>query len=196
MKILMARHGQSQWQVEGDVVGGDSPLTDTGRWQAHRLGEHLRTYERVDAVVSSSMRRAQETAEIVASYLERPVGVDVALREYDEWGAGWAPLPLSQWDAQPSGEISGGFLRFRKRVSGALRRFVETHSDAQTLLIVAHGGTLGVILRYLLGSDTPRLYLWNTALSAVEWRLDKERGSWRFLYLNNMEHLPRFLRTV
>ena len=41
MKLLLARHGQSEWQVRGDDAGEDAPLSSLGELQAHRLGAFL-----------------------------------------------------------------------------------------------------------------------------------------------------------
>ena len=195
MKLLMARHGQSEWQVRGDDAGEDAPLTPLGERQAHRLGAFLVERDSIEFIVTSPLRRAHRTATIVASYLDLAVHVEPDLREFDEWDAGWAPLPVSMWNTSPaSPELAPGYDRFRKRVSSALRHIVEGNANASQFLIIAHGGTIGAILRVLLGSDTPRLWASNAALHLVEWG-HAEREGWVFHYLNNMEHLPVSMRT-
>src|SRR5579862_1895349 len=64
--ILLARHGETDWNVERRWQGhADTPLNDTGRAQARSLGEELAD-EPIDAVFSSDLRRAHETARLVA----------------------------------------------------------------------------------------------------------------------------------
>jgi Fructose-2,6-bisphosphatase len=71
-------------------------LTALGETQAHRLGKYLAAGEEsVAAIVVSPLQRARRTAEIVASYLNLPVATEPDFREFDEWAAGWAPLPVS-----------------------------------------------------------------------------------------------------
>jgi broad specificity phosphatase PhoE len=72
--ILLARHGETQWNLERRWQGwADPPLNDTGRAQAQALAQQLRDTP-FDAVYTSDLRRAHETAEIVAA----PHGVPVA----------------------------------------------------------------------------------------------------------------------
>lgn len=202
MKLLLARHGQSEWQVRGEDAGEDAPLSTLGELQAHRLGAFLAKQYAIDLVFSSPLRRAYRTATIVDAYLKLGVHVEPDLREFDEWSAGWAPLPASKWDTAPATpELAPGYARFRRRVGSVLRHIVDGSARALPdapdgqILIVAHGGTIGAILRILLGSDTPRLWASNASLHLVEWGHAKREG-WVFHYLNNLEHLPQFMRTT
>ncbi len=198
MKLLLARHGQSEWQLrtrDGDL---DSPLTALGESQAHRLGEYLAAVDDpITAIVASPLQRARRTAEIVASYLALPVTVEPDFREFEDWDDGWAPLALSMWDMSPATpELAPGYSRFRARVLAALRRAGEAYADAAQLLLVTHAGTIGAQVRILLGSDTPRLWLNNTGLCLFEWGHPERGGSWVVHYLNRVEHLPPPLRTA
>ena len=196
MKLLLARHGQSEWQVRGDEAGEDAPLSPLGEKQAHRLGAFLVEQASIDLIVSSPLRRAHSTATIVDSYLKLGVHIEPDLREFDEWSSGWAPLPASIWDTSPATpELAPGYARFRRRISSALRHIVESNPTAAQILVVSHGGTIGAILRILLGSDTPRLWASNASLHLVEWG-HAEREGWVFHYLNNVEHLPKSMRTT
>ena len=81
--ILLARHGETEWNREGRFQGhADPPLNATGRAQAAELAAGLKGVE-LAAVYSSPLRRALETAELVAAeHGLEPVAVD-ALREVD-----------------------------------------------------------------------------------------------------------------
>jgi 2,3-bisphosphoglycerate-dependent phosphoglycerate mutase len=71
--ILLARHGETDWNVERRWQGhSDTPLNDTGRAQARALAEELKS-EPIDVVYSSDLMRAHETARLVAE----PRGLDV-----------------------------------------------------------------------------------------------------------------------
>jgi probable phosphoglycerate mutase len=85
MQLLLIRHGESQANSEGRLQGQfDSPLTGVGRAQARALAERLLSEAwRVGTIHSSDLRRAAETAEILASWLEARVVLDDRLREYD-----------------------------------------------------------------------------------------------------------------
>jgi broad specificity phosphatase PhoE len=196
MKLLLARHGQSAWQVTRAGDGYDPPLTELGEQQAHLLGAYLAHTHQIGAIHASDLQRARHTAEIVASYLDLPVSLDPDLREYDDWEAGWAPNVTSQWDARPSeADLAPAYARFCARVEQALRRIADSNGNGETTLIVAHGGTIGTVWRMLLGSHTPRLATWNTALHRVEWQHSEWGTHWVFHYSNVMEHLPPDMRT-
>lgn len=79
-KVLLVRHGQSEWNADGRWQGqADPPLTDLGRHQALHACRSLGT---VDAIVASDLQRASETAAIISAELGvGPVVLDPGLRE-------------------------------------------------------------------------------------------------------------------
>jgi broad specificity phosphatase PhoE len=191
MKLLLARHGQSRWQTEGAAAGLDSPLSPLGVLQAHRLGEYLSEKETIQRIVTSNLRRAHATASIVAAYLDLPLTVELGLREFQSDEEGHAPRPVSVWEPQAGTELHPDHDRFRRRVGDALRKFVGETPRDETVLVVAHGGTIGTLLRLLLGTDTARVWTSNTALHSLIWT----RDYWLVEYLNRQEHLPGPLRS-
>src|SRR5215210_7285077 len=85
--ILLVRHGETDWNRDNRFQGhADPPLNDRGRGQARELAARLGE-EEVDAVFTSPLRRARETAEIIGDALVLPVAAHQGLREVDvgEW---------------------------------------------------------------------------------------------------------------
>ncbi len=195
MKLLLARHGQSQWQVDRENASGNSPLTDLGIQQAHYLGAYLRQQEAVDVIYASDLIRAMSTAEIIASYLELPVNIEPSLREYTGWNEGWAPEPRSMWDPTHDTELAPGYQQFCQRLHVTLQTLLADQAEDSTVLLVAHGGSIGVMLRAIIGSATLRLWTWNTALHKAEWNRPGWGVTWVLHYLNRLEHLPYSMRT-
>ena len=140
MRLLLTRHGQSRWQTEGSIAGGDSPLSPLGELQAHRLGVHLKRYETVDRIVASHLKRAHKTATIVASYLEMDLTVNPQLREFESDAAGRAPLPSSFWNPEPVEAPNPDHQDFLERVRGALCEILPDEEadeiDDETLIDV------------------------------------------------------------
>ena len=149
--ILLARHGETDWNREGRFQGwADPPLNATGRAQAVDLSVQLMA-EELAAVYSSPLRRAYETAEVVAASrgLE-PVTVD-ALREVDvgSWsGLSRAeieqrfPEQYARWlDYGRGWEDGETYEQMVDRVVGALQELAEGR-DGERILAVTHGGPM------------------------------------------------------
>ena len=148
--LLLARHGETDWNSERRWQGhADRPLNDRGREQARELAASLDGT--VDAIYSSDLLRASETAEIVGAALGLPVAVDPGLREVD----------VGEWSGLVHTEIESrypeGFARWRQgmhgwedgesydemgvRVVGALLAIAARH-PGETVLVVSHGGAI------------------------------------------------------
>jgi broad specificity phosphatase PhoE len=136
-ELLIARHGETDWNRERRWQGhADPPLNELGRAQAAELAGAL-ARERLEAIYSSDLRRACETAEIVGAQLGVPVTSDPALREIDvgTWsGLTREELEGREWDGEAP-EAHGA------RVLAAVRRIVRQHPEGR-VLVVTHGGSL------------------------------------------------------
>ena len=146
--ILLARHGETDWNVERRVQGQtDRPLNENGREQARALAGEL-AGESLDAVYSSDLSRAYETARAVAE----PRGLDVTLvpelreKDFGTWEgltdtevlARFPAASAGPWgDAESSEEVA-------RRVVEALRRIARAH-PGQRVLVVSHGGPLRAV---------------------------------------------------
>ncbi len=146
--LLLVRHGETDWNAEGKLQGHtDRPLNDFGRQQARLLAERL---EGIDAVYTSDLSRARETAEIVAGRLGLPVVVDPDLREKD-WGT-WEGLTSDErLGVEYEGETTEAH---RERVLAAVRRIAERH-PGERVLVVTHGGSLRRIQAAVSGVAMP-----------------------------------------
>jgi broad specificity phosphatase PhoE len=82
LKLILVRHGETRWNKDGLVQGGDSDieLNDTGLEQARRLAAFLKN-EPINAIISSPLRRAIATAEVIASQHQLPIQIDQGLKE-------------------------------------------------------------------------------------------------------------------
>ena len=157
-RILLVRHGESIWNAEGRWQGSaDPPLSDAGRAQAAELAELLRD-EGIDAVVTSDLVRASETATIVADALGLAAPtVDARLRERDvgeisghtreQIEAKWPGL-LDQWRRGELDQMPGGETDITPRVTAAVEA-VAASSEGSCVLVVTHGGVIGAIDRWL-----------------------------------------------
>ncbi len=153
--LLLARHGQTDWNRDGIWQGqADPPLNAVGRRQAQALAEKVCRWP-VEAVYASDLRRARETAEIVALALGLPVICDPSLREQDV--GSWTGLTGEEIARRfPGWEYHDGEPReaFQARVVEAADRIARAHRGS-TALVVAHGGVLRALQRQVLGEPLP-----------------------------------------
>lgn len=176
MKFTLIRHAQPAWNRQGRLVGNPT-LTELGRRQARQLAQ--RTWDKVDEVWVSELRRARETAAPLAEQLQLEPGVQPWMNEIGD-PVEWDGLPIDLVDARISRlegsaslqELWRGVRRgepyhsFRTRVVagllGSLRDYgmsiVEPDEprlwrpgQRKHIILVAHGGTNAVIHETLLG---------------------------------------------
>ena len=192
MRLLLVRHGQSLYQVRGTAcTSDDPPLSALGIVQAMRLGQYLARYQPIDRIVSSPLRRAHQTATIAGEYLGLPVAIDEDVREFEDRLTMSPPLPRSPFEPAGATAITPERARFVERVRRALHRLIPDPDRDESLLVVAHGGTVSAFLHLLLGMPTARLWSANTAVHNLRWT----GKFWVIRYLNRQDHLPRPLRS-
>jgi broad specificity phosphatase PhoE len=169
--ILLARHGETDWNVERRVQGHtDRPLNERGRAQARELAEELAT-EPVDAVYSSDLARALETAHAVADPRGLQVEVMAELREKD-FGTWEGLLDVEILDRFP--EAHNGPWgdaetpdELAERVLAALHQIAHRHPGGN-VLVVSHGGPLRAVLRLCAVAGLDRIANCHVARIAVE----------------------------
>ena len=171
--ILLARHGETDWNRDGRWQGwADPPLNDTGRAQARELAEQLRETP-FDAVYSSDLRRAFETAQIVAAPHGVPVVADPGLREIDV--GSWSGLTRAELAERfPDGSRPDGETReqHQARVLAAVERLARDH-PGERILIVTHGGTMRALHGHV--SDAPFHPVPNCGVLELHFRDDRLR---------------------
>jgi alpha-ribazole phosphatase/probable phosphoglycerate mutase len=184
MKIILLRHGQTEWNALQKYQGHiDIGLNDIGREQAEKLALYLRENENIEAIYCSDLSRSRETAEIIGRELQLPVQADERLREigfgnwegmtYEEVSQTY-PEEYAKWFNNnltikvPGGESIDDLLA---RSLPALGDLAKKHEG--TVLVVSHGGLIKTILNHILGSDCWDIYLHPASISSLEW--DGER---------------------
>ncbi|MBL8490092.1 MAG: histidine phosphatase family protein [Rhodocyclaceae bacterium] len=162
-RICIARHGETDWNSAGILQGWmDVPINDKGRAQALELAESL-VGAGFSSVYSSPLRRARETADMVAHRLELPVpSFHDGLKERHfghfqgipkEELAVTHPEVLEEITSRnPAGHFDGGesMDHFADRVLQALGDIADQH-EAETVLVITHGWVMDVITRHVQG---------------------------------------------
>lgn len=179
-RILLARHGETEWNRLGRWQGhADPPLNDTGRRQAATLAAQLDD-DGIAAVYSSDLRRASETAGIVAERLGLKVTEDRALREIDV--GSWSgltreevreryPEGFARWLAGEIGHDGETREELTARVVPAVESIADAH-PGELVLVVTHGGAIRALRRHAAGDPGESLENGATfALALVEGEL-------------------------
>lgn len=203
MRLLLVRHGQTAYNAQGQFMGQlDVPLDETGREQAQAVARRL-AEERPALIYTSGLRRALETARAIqAAIPSHPdLQVDGRLVEghFGDWqGETYENLRvhdaarLARWETghreipPPNGELLADLA---ERVQAAYGDICQAHPE-QDVIVVAHGGTLQVLVVLALGlplEDYRKLWLSNASVS--ELRI-YETGAVLWL-LNETGFLPR-----
>jgi broad specificity phosphatase PhoE len=160
--VYLARHGESDWNVVRRWQGhADRPLTDTGREQARALAERLEGAG-IEAVYSSDLLRAKETAATVADRLGLELHLLPELREVDV--GSWSgltreeaeerfPAAFERWgQGGAAWEDGESHEQMAARVLTAVRRIAKRHPGGR-VLIVAHGGPIRAVHAAALGIE-------------------------------------------
>lgn len=182
--LVLVRHGQSTYNVEGRLPGQIEgiALTDEGRRQAHRAAVALSALP-IDTVVTSPLERARETAEIIARGWSLPVCVEPRLKDTDV-GA-WAGAKISDlsksdpaWRAfvanptQPPDGIEG-FHAVQSRSVAAVEDLLRSNDAGRHIVVVAHADVIKLILAHYtqVPAESARfISVANASISALAFR--------------------------
>lgn len=201
--LLLVRHGETEWNAARRIQGhSNSALSPLGRRQALAVAERLSGMP-IEALYSSDLERALETAAPLAARLGLTVQPLSELREkgYGDWeglteaeviavdAEGWRRYHVLREINYP---IPGGetWQQVQTRIVASLRRILAAHPGPdETVAIVGHGASLRPAILDALDAPLPtllRLRLDNASLTCLEYQ--PERGG-RVVFLNDTSHL-------
>jgi len=151
-QILLARHGETDWNLGRRVQGHtDIPLNANGIAQAQALADELAA-EPIVAIYSSDLERARDTAAAVAARHGLLVAVDPDLREknFGRWEGLTDTQIRERFPDAKRGSWGDGETTeaVRERAVAAITRMRDRHPEG-LLLLVAHGGPLRALLAHL-----------------------------------------------
>jgi probable phosphoglycerate mutase len=173
LKLILVRHGETHWNKDGLVQGGDSDieLNDTGLEQARKLAAFLKN-EPITAILSSPLQRAIATAEVIASHHRLPVEIDQGLRELrvgelegmsvSDLGTTFSQFLMQWWQEREATKLPNGesLAELQQRAWKVVERLLEKsrqvganpgHSEGTTVVVVVshYFVTLVIILKAL-----------------------------------------------
>lgn len=178
--LILARHGQASGWRNG-FYGPDAPLSDLGHRQAAALAERLASGQPPDAVYSSNLPRALETAAAVTARLGLEVKVDSRLAEFDVDMRSATSIhdrvDRLAWHPDHTGADGETLAEFASRVALVHAEIAAGH-QRQRVAVISHAGTIEMALRWALGI-APR----------TAWQAEFE--GLRNASISEIEHWPR-----
>mgnify|MGYP001788279456 CR=1 FL=1 len=172
------RHGQTSWNQEGKYQGhSDISLNERGIKQGNLVAKRLAN-EKISAIYSSDLLRAQQTAEAIAEYHGLSVITKPEFREinfgiwegltYQEIIKDWSEILTAMYSkpgeiGPPQGE---SFQVVKQRVTRSLQECIAEHQE-QTIVLVSHGGTMRVLLCAALGIGLDKMWSMRQDSSAI-----------------------------
>ncbi len=200
MRLYLVRHGETEFNKKGLALGqADVDLNDTGRWQAARLAEAFGD-ERLDAVYSSPLSRARETAEAIATRHDLTVGavpdlIEMNIGEVE--GLTFAQVrerfpALAQNWARPDGptfRMPGGeaLVDVQQRALSVLES-LRGSDGGRAVVAVSHNFVILSLLASVLGIELAHFRALRQALAAVS-TLEISAKRTTILRLNDTCHL-------
>ncbi|MBC7223858.1 MAG: histidine phosphatase family protein, partial [Anaerolineae bacterium] len=196
--VILIRHGQTDWNVEPRFRGtADIPLNEAGVAQAEALARRLAS-EPIAAVYSSPLRRATQTAEIIAQPHGLPVEAvqGFASADYGQWEgmlvaevARQHPDLYDLWLHHPEQlQFPGGenLDQVRDRAFRALMEILPRHPD-QRIVVVSHQVVTRTLLCAVLGLSTAHYWRLGQATACLN-RFTYKKGEFRLVTLNDTCH--------
>jgi 2,3-bisphosphoglycerate-dependent phosphoglycerate mutase len=202
-RLYLVRHGQSAGNAEGRFGGhSTTPLSELGKEQAEITARHL-AKERIEAIYSSDLARAVQTAEPLAKLLELKIIKTSAFRErkvgvlegltFDESKAKYPKDYYALVNRDIQHIITGGesYRQLLRRTTGVLREILQINRGKR-VAIFSHTGTICFISLHLLGAinrstqTTPWLVTSNCGVNRFEIR---GRNNIRAMAINDTRHL-------
>jgi len=197
-ELILIRHGYTV-RVKGDYV--HAPLTSVGRQQAAQTGQYLFSDKQpLDGLYTSPLRRAQETAAIIASKINATPLVQSGIREVE--GLEVPALVLyefaSIFDSVEDylDDRAGKTIRWpiKGRVSKSLIEIINTHPN-QRIVVVAHSGVISSILAWYLPEERGEWWL-TTVRNCSLTRLVVDKAQVQILGVDETLHLSPEVMTT
>lgn len=195
MELILVRHALPV-RIDGGDGPADPSLSEDGRRQAQALASWLAD-EPIDAIWSSPMRRARETAAPLEEATGLLAEIDVDLREFDADEVHYIPMEELTRDDPRWRELiarlgSPEQFAFRDVAAAAVERIVAAN-PGRTVVVVCHGGVVNAYLSSILHIDRP-LFFEPTYTSISRVRASSS-GVRSLVSVNEIPHMPELRRS-
>jgi broad specificity phosphatase PhoE len=197
LKLIFVRHGETLWNRENRIQGHtDVELSDYGRMQVKKLALSMEK-DKIDAIYSSPLKRAYDTAQAIARFHDTEIKVEPKLQELNHGDFESLTIQelkethggfLKEWIENPASVVmpnGESLAQVQERVWDVMGMILETCRDT---LVVSHGMAIMTILCKIqnLSLSYARQMFVNMASKTV---VSFENGQGTVLLLNDTSHL-------
>ncbi len=202
MKIFLIRHGESEANAKGVHQGQriNVGLSKKGKEEARKIAERLKD-EKIEAIYSSDLKRAMETAEEIAKFHKLKIIPDKRLREFDsgdfikikeDW-AKWENykkkekerLGINGWEVKmPGGESAWNHIERTK----SFLEDIKNRNYKGNIILVAHGGTNKIFFGIIGHTAIDKIYEHKQANTCLN-ELEFDGKNWKVHKINCTKHL-------
>lgn len=200
MKLILVRHGETEWNKLGKFQGqADIPLNERGLSQAKDTAKAAICW-RPTALYSSPLDRTMQVAEEIAKVTGLSVATDPRLKELDlgemegvsgeQMRTQW-PQVHETWRRHPElVTMPGGesLVQLHERTWQAFESVEKAHGQEDTIVVISHNFAIRAICGTLLGMPLSNFHRMFLNLSSVT-RMDRGQMGWRLLSYNSTSHL-------
>jgi probable phosphoglycerate mutase len=211
MHLYLIRHGESHINIPAEKARSrdelDLGLTDKGQQQALAVARWMKQQvPHSNALYTSTMKRAQETAQFLADAYQCQLVFDDRLREIGNNRIDHSPLPnhelpneyssLSPYrfpfsPVAPIVEQGESFMHYRVRIGLFLEDMVNRHHE-ETVIVVGHGGTVNALADTIFNVGSYRqcdIRGHHTGVTYFQYMGKSDWELWRLHYLSRVDHL-------
>jgi 2,3-bisphosphoglycerate-dependent phosphoglycerate mutase len=193
MEILLIRHGESEADILQVHEGrADFELTDRGRKQVRAMADKVKREFPPDLIYASTLKRASETAKVLADTIGCPLQYEEELMEHNNGvqaglnfeEAKSLKAPVYLHDRFDEGE---SHIEFRMRIETIFSKILAD-SKHKRIAIVAHGGVINCLLRSFFDMPISKGFYFLNGDTGISFLEISERGK-VVHFLNNTSHL-------
>jgi probable phosphoglycerate mutase len=193
MELLLIRHGEPLVAVD-QPDGADPPLSERGCQQSVLLAHYL-AEEHLDAIITSPLRRARQTAEPVAAAQDTSLLIDENVAEFDRGYHSYIPVEAlkatddARWHALREGRLEAFAAdpdAFQSQAIGAVDNVIAAH-PGQKIALVCHGGIINAFIGHVLA--IPRLLWFSPQYTSINRVMASRAGVREVVCLNEVAHL-------
>ena len=197
MELLLIRHALPLRVEKQDGSPADPGLSETGIDQARKLARWMES-ERLEAIYSSPLSRAQMTAQFLAEVKGIEIHIEPGVAEFDNQSSVYVPMEelrakdYEQWLKL----VSGGFEErynlkdFRKVAVSSIENIIAQNSGRR-VAVVCHGGIINIWAAHVLGID--KFLFFAPEYTSINRFLASGKGQRSVASLNETAHLRDFL---